>query len=174
MWGSGVGVSEAEPCFQFGALAVASFCSQALGGCWLTLSLTELYFWSVPAMFSDATLCLCAFSTQCKLGNGRTLGLHSSSHLANVYSVIKVTEVEKAPSTRSFQDGVENRWYSPCCDLSQQASCRGYLPYSLEHRKKTAGWRMKDAVAEGLATSSYVQCSAPCRCSIKSDRKSVV
>lgn len=35
--------------------------------------------------------------------------------------------------------------------------------------RKPAGWGMKDAaVAEGLATSSYVQCSAPCRCSIKS------
>lgn len=89
---------------------MASFCSQALGGCWLTLSLKGLYFfWSVPAMFSDATFCLCAFSTQCKLGNGRILGLHSPSHLANVYSVIKVTEVEKAPSTRSFRDGGEDR-----------------------------------------------------------------
>lgn len=116
---------------------MTSFCSQALGGCWLTLSLTELYFWSVLAMFPDAALCLCAFSTQCKLGNGRILGLHSPSHLANVYLVIKVTEVEKAPSTRSFQDGGENRWYGPCCDLSQQAPCRGYLPCSLEHRKKT-------------------------------------
>lgn len=144
---------------------MASFCSLALGGWRLTL--TQMYRWSCTSICAGrvlgCTLCLCAFSTQCKLGNGRILGLPSPSHLANVHSVIKVAGVEKAPSTRSFQDGGDNRWYSPCCDRSQQAPA----PWSTG--RKPAGWGMKDAaVAEGLATSSSVQCSAPCRCSIKS------